>query len=143
MKVKSHIGEQQAHCRNTPLRQVMANELADFTTDICSDRFGDAKADKAKLYASQALLRSVCKRVAALESSLRAYATDVPLVAVDVITTCETIEERRRAELPDLADQNVMNFATKFGHNAEFIPYVDPPYLRALPRRCSPRRSYT
>ena len=56
----------------------MINELADFAADIYSDNFGDAKADKAKLYASQALLRSVCRRVAGLESSLRGSATDVP-----------------------------------------------------------------
>ena len=69
----------------------MINELAHFAADIFSAHLGDAKADKAKLYASQALLRSVCKRVAALESSLREYATGVPLVAAAIITSCETI----------------------------------------------------
>ena len=76
-KVKSHIDGKQAYCRNTPLWQMMINELADFAADVFTDHFGDAKADKAKLYASQALLRTVCKRVAAIEASLREYATDV------------------------------------------------------------------
>ena len=71
--------------------QVLINELAGFVADVHSDHFGDGKADNAKFYAGEALFRPVCKRIVALESSLRGYATDVPIVAADVVTTCETI----------------------------------------------------
>ena len=88
VKVKPHINGKRAYCHNAPPSHVMVNELADFAADRLSYHFGDAKVDKAKCYASQALLGSVCKRIAAIEASLREYATDVSLVAADIITTC-------------------------------------------------------
>ena len=73
------------------------------------------------------MLRGVCKRIAALEASLREYATDVPLVAADIVMTCETLGERSRAELRELTDQRVNKFASKYGHSVEFIPHRDTP----------------
>ena len=99
VKPKPHINGKQAYCRHTTPWQVMINELADFVADVFSNHFGDAKADEAKLYASQALLRSVCKRIAAIEASLWEFSTDAPLVAADIITTCEAIGERRRTQV--------------------------------------------
>lgn len=102
----------------------MINELADFAPDVCSNHSGDAKADDAKLYASQALLRSVCKRIAAIEASVREDSTDVPLVAADIITTCEAAGERRRTQVWEITDRMVKKFVSKYGQSVEFAPYV-------------------
>ena len=118
----------------------MVNELADFAADRFSNHFADAKADKAKYYASQALLGSVCKRIAAIEASLREYATDVPFVAADIITTCEAIGEQRRTQIREITDRKVKTFASEYGHNVVFVPYVDPPNLQAMPRGSTQRR---
>ena len=71
VNVEAHIDGKQADCRNTPTSHVMVNESADFAADRFSDHYGDGEADKAKYYACQALLGSVCKRIAAIEASLR------------------------------------------------------------------------
>ena len=54
--VKYHIDGKQAYYRDTPIWQVMVNELADFAADVYSDHFGKCGADKAKLYAGEPIL---------------------------------------------------------------------------------------
>lgn len=113
MKVKPHIDGKQAYCRDIPAGRIMVNELADFAADVYSDHFGKCGADKAKLYAAEAILLRVCKRISTLEASLREHSTDVPLVAADIVTSCETLGERRRVELHEATDQKVKVIASK------------------------------
>ena len=51
----------------------------------------------------------------------------MPLVAADIITICEAIGERRRTQVRKVTDRRVKKFVSKYGHNVEFVPYVDPP----------------
>ena len=105
----------------------MVNELVDFAADVYSDHFGKCGADKMKMWAIEANLFRVCKRIAALEASLREHSTDVPLVAAAIVTSCETLGERRREELHAATDQKVKMIASKYGHCSKFVPHIDPP----------------
>lgn len=107
VKVKSYIEGVQAYCRNTPLRHIMVNELADFAAERFSDHTGNGKADKAKYYASQALLGIVCKRIAAVEASNCEYATDAPQVAADIVATIEVLGEQRRWQIREARDRKI------------------------------------
>ena len=98
-KAKSHIEGVRAYCRLTPTWQILLNDLVDYAADRFSDHFGLCSNDKMKISAAESLLQRVCKRVAALEASLRAHATDLPLVVADVINSCEAEGERRRVEV--------------------------------------------
>ena len=46
-------------------------------------------------------------RIAAIEASLREYSTDMPLVAADIITTCEAAGERRRNQVWEITNRRV------------------------------------
>ena len=85
----------------------MVNELTDFAADAHSDHFGKSNGDKMKMCVAEVCLLRVCKRIEALESSLREHATDIPLVAADIVTSCESLGERRREELRAPTDQKI------------------------------------
>ena len=48
------------------------------------------------MQATESFLQRVCKRIAAVEASLREHSTDLPLVAANVIRSCEFEGERCR-----------------------------------------------
>ena len=113
-KIKSHIDGVQAYCREAPLWQIPVNELADFAAEINSDRIGPCNGDKMKVRSAEACLLRVCKRIAALGSSLREHVTDIPLVVADIATSCEAQGERRRDELSAATVQKVKMMASRF-----------------------------
>lgn len=126
VKVKSHIDGGQAYCRNTPFRHIVVNELVDFAADRYSDHAGSGKTEKAKFYASQALLGHVCKRIAVVEATLREYATDISQVATDINTAGEVLGEQRRQRIRELRDSGVKRLTGKYGHTVVFVPYENP-----------------
>ena len=105
----------------------MVIELAGFAAAVHRDHFDKCSRDKMKMRDVEASLLRVCKRIAALESSLRGHATDVPLMAADIAASCETLGERRREELRSATDQKVKMIVSKFGHCVSFILHIDPP----------------
>ena len=97
-KVKSHIGGVQTYCRGTPDGHILVNELADFAAERFADHAGEGKADKDAYYKSVALLEAVCKRIAAIEATLREYSTDAPQVASDIISGCDAAIEKNNVD---------------------------------------------
>lgn len=125
-KVKSHIVGVQANCRLTPVWQTLLNDLTDFAADRFSDHYGLCSNNKLKVKAAEGLLQRVCKRVADLEASLREHSTDLPLVAADVISSCEADAERRREEMATKTEARIKKFASLYGHATSFHPHIDP-----------------
>ena len=115
----------------------MVNEPADFAADRFSDHTGNGRADKAKYYASQSLLASVCKRIAAVEASIREYATDVPQVAADVVATNEVLGEQRRLQIREARDRKIKRFIGQYGHDVVFVHTRTPPHARSASLRPS------
>ena len=103
-KVKYHIDDAPAYCRETPAWQILLNDLADYAVHRFRDHLGQCGGDNKRIGEAEALLKRVCKRVAALEASLRDHPIDLPLVATDVINSCEAEGERRRADILAKAD---------------------------------------
>ena len=125
-QVKSHIDVAQAYCRETPAWQILFNDLAGYAADRFSDHFGQCGGDKKRIGEAEALLKRVCKRVTALEASLRGHSIDLPLVATDVINSCEAEGERRRADILAKVDELIKKISSGFGHATSFHPHPNP-----------------
>ena len=114
-KVKSHIDGAQAYCRETPAWHVLLNDLVDYAADRNSDHYGPCGKEKKRTGDATALLCRVGKIIAVLEASLRGHSTDLPLVATDVINSCEAEGERRRADIFAKADEKIIRSLRSLG----------------------------
>ena len=117
IKVKSHINGKQVYHRQTPYWQIGLNELADASANYFSDHQGECVTEINAAKASEALLGQVCRRIAVMESSLRGFAIDPPLVAADITNACEIEGERRRQQITAKASAEIHRQDPVLGHN--------------------------
>ena len=63
------------------------------------------------------MLEAVCKRIAAIEATLREYSTDVPQVAADIIRGCDADGEKRRLRIKEKTEARIKKFTSQYHHN--------------------------
>ena len=113
-KAKSHIDGVKAYHRQMPDLQIALNELADVAVK------GEWKEALRTAHAHEDLLSRVCKRVAVIQPAFREAATDPPLVAADIILSCEPEGDRRRKQMIDQTEAEVARLDSQVGHRRWF-----------------------